>query len=155
MRIEQTLQFIKKAHAKQKYGSKPYWTHPLDVAETGKSIFGSAFGEDGYNSALLHDVVEDTLYNLLDLTNMGFNKNVVSAVSLLTKNNKMSYRDNIDRIIKGGNRTAMMVKYADNTVNYNGDKSHMTPTRSAKLQSRYAMSLEMLGNSLGIKKSSC
>jgi len=36
MNKQKALEFIKKAHAGQKYGSSPYWTHPKAVADVGK-----------------------------------------------------------------------------------------------------------------------
>jgi len=36
MNKQKALEFIKTAHAGQKYGSSPYWTHPKAVADVGK-----------------------------------------------------------------------------------------------------------------------
>jgi hypothetical protein len=83
---------------------------------------------------------------------MGFNPEVVQAVSLLTKNKALSYADNIKAIINSGNRLAMMVKYADNYQNFTGDKSDFDPARADRLQQKYLASLNLLGAKLGINK---
>lgn len=146
----QTLQFITEAHAGQYWGDQEYWTHPVAVAISGVQTFGEAFTTDAVHAALLHDVIEDTEYTIEDLEAMGYNQGVLEAVSLLTKDGSLDYRANIQRIVSSGSRVAMMVKYADNTVNMSGDMSHMTDEKREKLQSRYAMSLEMLGDALDI-----
>ena len=46
--LNSTLSFIKTAHEGQKYGNKPYWTHPVAVCETGKKIFGSSFTKEEF-----------------------------------------------------------------------------------------------------------
>lgn len=145
-----TLSFIKRAHKGQKYGKKPYWTHPKAVAEKAMEIFGSRLGEVGYISCLLHDVVEDTKYGLTHLREMGYSQDVLTVVELVTKVKSMSYEDNINRIIQSGNKTAMMVKFADNFINYTGDKSSWDPKRAEKSQAKYMKSMKLLGSKLGV-----
>lgn len=148
--LKTTISFIKKAHAGQKYGSDPYWIHPLKVAETGKMIFGSKFDKTAYIAALLHDVIEDTKYDRTYLENMGYGTDVVDSVELLTKDKKLDYEANISRIIKSKNKTAMMVKFADNFENFTGDKSHWDPKRAEKSQAKYLKSMQELAKVLGI-----
>ena len=149
-RIKDVLTFIKKAHAGQRYGSSPYWTHPLNVAETGKGIFGGKFTDDTYIAALLHDTVEDTFYTLEDLKNLGFSDKVLNAVLLLTKEKSLSYEDNIKQIISSRDKMAMMVKFADNFVNFTGDKSDWNPQKREKSQAKYWKSMQDLGKVLGV-----
>lgn len=151
LNTKETLDFIKKAHKGQFYGNKPYWTHPKDVADRGKKTFGSKFSEDAINAALLHDVVEDTVYSVEDLKDMGYNKAVYDAVALLTKEKGLPYEKNIQRIINSGNKIAMMVKYCDNYVNFHGDKSDWDETKRVKSQEKYAKSLNTLGKKLGVR----
>ena len=146
-----TLQFIKDAHGDQLYGKLPYWRHPRAVAMTGRKIFGSRFNSDAVKAAFLHDVVEDTSVDLIDLKEMGFSDRVVDAVSLLTKDANLSYSENIDRIINSGNSIAQMVKYADNYENYTSDKSDMDQKRASAMEKKYLNSLNRLGEHLGIK----
>jgi len=151
LNVSQTLQFIKKAHGDQLYGKLPYWTHPRAVALTGKKIFGSKFNSNAIKVAFLHDVVEDTDVGLDELSKLGFDPIVINAVGLLTKDKTLGYSQNIERIIKSGNSLAMMVKYADNYENYTGDKSDWDPKRASASQKKYLMSLNMLGDKLGVK----
>jgi (p)ppGpp synthase/HD superfamily hydrolase len=150
--VTKTLAFIKLAHAGQTYGAGPYWKHPVEVKNTGKKIFGSAFDLECQVAAILHDVVEDTKYTLSDLSIMGYSNHVVNAVGLLTKQKGLPYEDNIKRIINSGDKRAMMVKYSDNLVNFSGDKSDWDEKRREKSQKKYAWSLNTLGAKLGIKK---
>ena len=151
LNIPQTLNFIKKAHGDQLYGKLPYWTHPRAVAMTGKKIFGNRFNSDAVKVAFLHDVVEDTNIGLDELSKLDFAPEVIEAVGLLTKDKTLGYSQNIERIINSGNPLAMMVKYADNYENWTGDKSDWDPDRAAKSQKKYLMSLNMLGDKLGVK----
>jgi len=151
LNINQTLAFIKQAHGDQLYGKLPYWTHPRAVAMTGKKIFGNKFNSDAVKVAFLHDVVEDTNISIDELGKLDFSPQVIEAVSLLTKNKTLTYRQNIENIINSGNPLAMMVKYADNYENYSGDKSDWDSARAASSQKKYLMSLNMLGSKLGVK----
>lgn len=151
LNIPQTLDFIKQAHGDQLYGKLPYWTHPRAVAMTGRKIFGPKFNSDAVKVAFLHDVVEDTHIGLDELSKMGFEPVVIEAVSLLTKDKTLGYSQNIERIINSGNPLAMMVKYADNYENFSGDKSDWDPKRASASQKKYLMSLNMLGDKLGVK----
>lgn len=150
--VKKTFNFIKKAHTGQQYGADPYWTHPRKVAAIGKKLFGAKFNNDAVKVAFLHDVVEDTGYSIDQLSKMGFSPEVIQAVSLLTKNKNLSYRDNIRNIIASGNRLAVMVKYADNYANYTGDKSTWAPEKRASSQKKYRSSMDMLGDKLKVSK---
>jgi (p)ppGpp synthase/HD superfamily hydrolase len=151
MNPQKALEFIKKAHAGQKYGSSPYWTHPKAVADTGKKFFGSKFDQKAYIAALLHDVIEDTPYKEDELKKLGFDDEILAAVKLLTKDKSMSYVDNIKRIISSGNKRAMMVKYADNYMNFTGDKTGWDPEKKAASQDKYKKSIQTIGKTLGVK----
>ena len=151
MNKQKALEFIKKAHAGQKYGSSPYWTHPKAVADVGKKVFGSKFDQKAYMAALLHDVIEDTPYKEAELKKLGFDDEILDAVKLLTKDKSMSYADNIQRIISSGNKRAMMVKYADNYMNFTGDKSTWDPEKKAASQEKYKKSITTIAKKLGVK----
>jgi len=133
-----TLVFIQEAHAGQKYGNMPYFYHPLEVAD---QLYHPTHAE--YMAALMHDVIEDTDYTAADLLER-YSQEVVDMVVLLTKDDTLDYKANIQRIIDSGNTGAMKAKLADNAVNLRGDKSQMNPARAAKLTARYKMSMEML-----------
>jgi len=60
----------------------------------------------------------------------------------------MSYADNIQRIISSGNKRAMMVKYADNYMNFTGDKSTWDPEKKAASQEKYKKSITTIAKNL-------
>ena len=134
--LRETIAFIKVAHDGQHYGDLPYFTHPIEVAMYCGTHIQKMAG-------LLHDVIEDTAFTETDLREI-FGDIIVDIVVLLTKDETIGYRENIQRIIDSGNRDAMVVKLSDNTVNHSGDKSHMKTDRAKKLMDRYEMSIEML-----------
>ena len=153
--VRNTKKFIQRAHDTeqgQKYGSAPYSSHPKAVANIGKKFFGTQFTPEAVKVALLHDVLEDTPYTPQQLARKGFSKEVIQAVQLLTKNKNLSYADNIKNIIDSRNKLAMMVKYSDNYMNFNGDKSHWDSEKANHSNKKYLASLNMLGDVLGIKK---
>lgn len=62
----------------------------------------------------LHDVVEDSDWTDADLYSLGFSKEVIDAIGLLTHSNKYEpYEEYIDRIIKSDNHLAIAVKMND------------------------------------------
>jgi hypothetical protein len=128
----------------------PYSFHPKKVASIGKKVFGTNFTSDTKKVALLHDVIEDTPYTAEHLKSKGYPDHVVNAVKLLSKDKSLSYEGNINRIIKSGNKHAMMVKYADNMANYTGDKSGWHPDKVKSSQKKYWNSLNALGSALGV-----
>ena len=63
--------------------------------------------------ALLHDVVEDKEVSEEDLIEVGFPKDIVDDVLVLTRPKKVEYSDYIDNLIKKGSIRALHVKLAD------------------------------------------
>lgn len=153
--LKSTIEFIKQAHDGQMYGAKPYWLHPMKVLETGKHFFGSKFTPKAQMIALLHDVIEDTPHGEQELLDMGYPKDVVTAVKLLSKDKTIDYMSNIRRIIASGNKNAMMVKFADNYENYTGTKSggKWTPEKIKHSTAKYKESIDLLAKSLGLPES--
>ncbi len=92
----------------------PYVFHPWHVAESMKS-------EDEVVVALLHDVVEDTDTTLQDLSNAGFNMNVIEALSLLTHDKNVDYFSYVETLSK--NPIARNVKLAD--LKHNSDLTRL------------------------------
>jgi (p)ppGpp synthase/HD superfamily hydrolase len=135
---EYAIGFITSAHEGQWYGDQPYFTHPIAVAN---NLVNPTAHE--YIAALLHDVIEDTEFTETKLREV-FGDVIVDMVILLTKDDTLDYRENIQRIIDSGNLGAMKVKLSDNEINITGDKGKMKPDRAEKLNTRYAMSIDML-----------
>lgn len=63
--------------------------------------------------ALLHDTLEDTPITLEDLKKMGYPKEILESVFLLTKRHDMSYVSYIDHLIASNNEIALKVKQMD------------------------------------------
>lgn len=98
----------------------PYIFHPYHLAEQ--------MGDDEYAVcvALLHDVIEDTDWELMDLYDEGFPKEVVDAVYLLTHKEGDDYLGSYIQNIKT-NPIARKVKLAD--LKHNTDATRLpTPT---------------------------
>jgi (p)ppGpp synthase/HD superfamily hydrolase len=63
--------------------------------------------------ALLHDVIEDKDVSDKDLLDIGFPKEIVDDVVILSRPKKQEYDDYINNIIKNGSVEALHVKQAD------------------------------------------
>lgn len=92
----------------------PYVFHPFHLAE-------QMTDERTTVVALLHDVVEDTDYTLDDLRAMGFPKEAIEALTLLTHDPAVPYLDYVAKIKK--NSIARAVKLAD--LRHNSDLSRL------------------------------
>lgn len=82
----------------------PYVFHPFHLAEQMKD-------EDTTIVALLHDVVEDTEYDIAHLRKIGFSESILEAISVLTHDGSTPYMDYISKIKT--NPIARTVKLAD------------------------------------------
>ena len=103
----------------------PYVFHPFHLAEQMKT-------EETVIVALLHDVVEDTEYTINDLSEMGFDKSVVDAISLLTHDDDTEYMEYVLRIKQ--NSIAKAVKLAD--LKHNSDITRLDVVDEKALQRR-------------------
>ena len=92
----------------------PYIFHPFHLAE-------QMTDEVTTIVALLHDVAEDSDYSLNDIEAMGFSKEVITALSLLTHDKSVPYMDYV-ALIKL-NPVAKAVKLAD--LKHNSDLSRL------------------------------
>ena len=92
----------------------PYVFHPFHLAE-------QMTDETTTLVALLHDVAEDSDYTLQDIEAMGFSKEVITALSLLTHDKSVPYMDYV-ALIKL-NPVAKAVKLAD--LKHNSDLSRL------------------------------
>ena len=92
----------------------PYVFHPIHLAEQMRD-------EDTTVTALLHDVIEDTVYTFDDLVKMGFSENVITALKLLTHDKSVPYMEYVAKIKE--NPVAKAVKLAD--LAHNSDLSRL------------------------------
>ncbi len=114
--IEDTISFIKKAHAGQvDKNGEAYFHHPIAVMNR----LPADVDDEVRLAALLHDVIEDTPYTRQDLADLGYSERTLTAVELVTlqPDDKRSYPEKIDAIIASGNRDAIRVKFADMSEN--------------------------------------
>ena len=115
----------------------PYVHHPLHLAE-------QMYDEISCTVALLHDIVEDTVITLEDLTKE-FPPEVIEAVDLLTHKPGVDYFDYIQAIRT--NHTAFMVKLADLAHNSDFSRcigSDICQEQLDSLQVKYARSRDIL-----------
>lgn len=103
------------AHKEQKDDSGlPYVFHPFHLAEQMNDEATTVV-------ALLHDVVEDTHYTINDIKEMGFSKEVLDAIKLLTHDKEIPYMDYVRKI--KDNPIAKAVKLAD--MRHNSDTTRL------------------------------
>lgn len=110
MKLTDTLSFVKMAHEGQvDRGGTEYWKHPLAVASL------VAPDVKAMTVALLHDVIEDTKYELVDLFMLGYSCEIVYAVGCLTQRKNESANAYFKRVKESP--LAVKVKIADMTHN--------------------------------------
>ena len=123
-RITKAFNFAKQAHAgvKRRDGD-PYIMHPLAVARIVCGEMG--LGSTSICAALLHDVVEDTEYEVKDIANM-FNDKIAELVDGLTKisgevfaKNASAQAENLRRLLLTMNNDirVILIKIADRLHN--------------------------------------
>lgn len=125
--LEKAIEIAAKAHAGQtdKAGA-PYILHPLRVML-------SVIGNEEKITAVLHDVVEDTEIDFVDLVNEGFSVEIVDALRCLTKLEGESRFDAAHRAVV--NPIARAVKLADVTDNMDLSRiAHPTEKDYARLK---------------------
>lgn len=101
----------------------PYIFHPFHLAEQMED-------ENTVTVALLHDVIEDTEYTISDLEKMGFPREVIEALSLLTHDDNVPYMDYVEKI--KGNEIARKVKLAD--LAHNSDTTRLDEINDKVIQ---------------------
>lgn len=87
-------------------GGNPYILHPLWVMHKVRHL-----GEVYMIVAVLHDVVEDTDLTFSDLSDYGFNNEVIEALKLLTHDKHLPYLDYVMNL--ASNEIAREVKLRD------------------------------------------
>jgi hypothetical protein len=92
----------------------PYILHPLHLAAQASTV-------DERIVALLHDVVEDTAWDLPALAREGFSETVLRAIDALTRRPDETYDDFVERVAR--DRLATRVKILD--LSHNSDLSRL------------------------------
>jgi (p)ppGpp synthase/HD superfamily hydrolase len=91
-------------------GGAPYILHPIRIAMRLKDR-GDEVDYELMTIGIMHDLLEDTLYDFNNLVDDGFSNRVFIALNCLTHRTDESYDDYIARILT--NRDAMLVKLED------------------------------------------
>lgn len=142
---------IKVFENKKDKSGKPYINHLLRVSDRLDTEYEKTAG-------LLHDIIEDTIVTSDDLIEIGFPKEIVEIVKLvtnkkidktnLTKEEKLKiYNDKIDAIIKSDNISAINLKEADMTDNYDLNRLKDLPSEKQEwFHEKYGKQLIKLRN---------
>lgn len=129
-----------------------YIFHPMEVARRlDNPAHTEASTEDFVVVALLHDVLEDTDY---ELDREWFNPVQWEALNLVTHTPELTYREYVERIATSGNRVAIMVKLADLSHNMSDErKENLTPEKLKQAEGltkqRYEPARDRLWKALG------
>lgn len=136
--LEETVEFMKQAHEGQLDKSgKPYYLHPLAVAEIVRDVYGANEAEQ--HAALLHDILEDTPVTEQDLLERGYSNEVVNLVRWVSKHEGLTYRQWMQSLANHGPFGAVKIKLADNQHNM----GRLTPELKG-MEKRYSMAREIL-----------
>ena len=103
--LDAAIEIAIKAHSGQldRYG-EPYIFHPIRVMIKADTIENKII-------AILHDVIEKSSHSAKDLRGIGFSGSVVDTVVSLSRIDKESYQDYIDRVSL--NQSAIKIKLLD------------------------------------------
>lgn len=123
--ISASMYIALQAHSGQRYGDNDYFFyHVMGVAEQVMTMMGISITDVEnmelkhakiYIAAILHDVVEDSSVTLNDLHEAGIDRDIITAVDLLTK---AEGQDNDEYVLKlRENNIARRVKMADSLFN--------------------------------------
>ena len=131
-------------------GGFPYVIHLLKVYSGVSDYFEKV-------CALLHDVIEDTKITYDDLKEIGYNKDVIDVLQILTKIKGEDYQKYIERIINSGNIHAMNIKLVD--LRHNMDPTRIkNPTTNdyERISKRYEPAYRKILNKLNeMEKEKC
>jgi (p)ppGpp synthase/HD superfamily hydrolase len=136
--LERAIAIAAEAHAGQKdRAGAPYILHPIRLMIQMDS-------ENAMMAAVLHDVVENSVWTLDDLRKEGFSNEVLNAVDSLTHRDKEGedYWDYIQRA--KSDPIAIKVKLADLEDNLNPDRLNEITEKDEKRFDRYRKAQEML-----------
>ncbi len=113
----------------------PYIFHPFHIAEQMDDEISTIV-------ALLHDVLEDTDTTEQELLDMGFSKEVVDALKLLTKPKNMPYFEYIKKVKT--NKIAKKVKLVDLEHNKDLTRLDVVTEKDLKRVEKYNEAINIL-----------
>ena len=140
--VDAAVTIAAQAHSGQKdKGGKPYIGHPLRVMV---SLGLAGASDELLAAAVLHDTLEDTRVEMVDLFAAGLPELVRVTLDALTRRKDETYTKFIERIVHSTDE-ALAVKAADIA-------DHLDPARAVpatvSLRPRYLKALEILGAEL-------
>lgn len=105
-------------------------------------------------SAILHDILEDTILTKEDLLEMGINEESVGIIDLLTRKNGEMYSEYISKILDSNNLIALKIKKADIEDNMNLSRIPCFGEKDVKLlEKRYIPNWYKINNKInGLKE---
>ena len=99
--------------------------------------------------ALLHDVIEDTDVSYEDLEKVGYSKEIIDILKILTKLKGEDYGKYINRIIESENIHAMNIKLSDLEHNMDSNRiKNPTPNDLMRISKRYEPAYEKIYNKI-------
>ena len=135
--ILQKTQTIEKTESLKRWAERVGETEAERIKNTAAKR-GTAM--HSYLEAYLHDVVEDTKYDLNDLRNqIALNVNEIQAIDLLTRQKDQTYFEYIAKIKDSKNELAIRVKLADIR-----DHLNLKETLKPSLEKRYRKAFKIL-----------
>ncbi len=141
--LEKAIEIATIAHQKQvDKAGKPYIEHPLRVMNNLKTTEEKIVG-------VLHDVVEDSDFTLLQLKELGFPEEIINAIDAITKRPKEDYQVYLQRVIS--NPLAVKVKIADMKDNMNINRISNPTEKDYQRLKKYQANLPKLLESLNLK----
>ena len=105
--IDEAYRFSRKVHKQQKYGDRPFWYHPAQVARIIKMLCPLDY--ELIAAAYLHDVLDDTETTPAELTEL-FGADIAGLVFEVTKTNYNEFPN-----LK--TRRGVILKFADRLCN--------------------------------------
>ena len=127
--LEKAIEIAVEAHRGQiDKAGKIYILHPIRVMLRGQNEIEQIVG-------ILHDVVEDTPVTIDMLEKEGFSKEILDALSCITKETGEDYGHFIDRVIT--NPLATQVKLYDLEDNMNRDRIPFPTERDEQRFAKY------------------
>jgi len=119
----------------------PYILHPISVMVRVKQM---GYGTDHQTVAILHDVVEDTPFTLLDLRKEGFSEEILAAIDSVTKRDGENYISFVRRSSR--NPIGKVVKRADVIDNHERIPMILNSKWWNKLSTKYTVALAILND---------
>lgn len=151
--VDDALAFARFAyHGIEDKAGLDYLAHPVRVWETVKRRGGVPYVQV---SALLHDVLEDTVITPAMLLDLGFHEDAVEVIILLTRGDHTGQCSYVERKLCNGcyeyygrikeHPGAKLVKVADMEDNLDEARlAYLPPKKQGELRAKYTYGLELL-----------